>query len=392
MPRSADELLAHVYRRSDQIRRRRLALRLTAGSASIALIVTAVTVQLVGKSVLSPRAPAAPRVLAPASGGHPAAPAAEPGARAACSCEANLRQAGPRGDRPLHGGTIPPARRAGYRLAFASDRDGDFDIYTMNADGSGVRRLTDGPAADRDPQWSPDGAEITFARFERITDVYGDIYTMKADGTHVRYLTAGGGPKWSPDGTMLAFHALHVAPGETYSSVWIINADGSGRREVARMGGDPAWARDGRHLVYGGLHEGIVNVFSVALDGSGVRKVSNDPLYACEPDVSPDGTLVAHVASAPTQVRVLGLDGSSARRLTDSSEWEYSPSWTPDGELIAFARDPDGDVHYPVAIKGVDIGMKPSVIVLVNANGTAEVTLSAGAYSDTDPSFSPRGP
>jgi Tol biopolymer transport system component len=87
------------------------------------------------------------------------------------------------------------------RIAFTSDRDGNPEIYLMDADGTGIERLTDDPAQDLYPAWSPDGTKIAFAS-DRDGDF--DLYVMDADGTGERRLTDNpakdGDPVWSPTG------------------------------------------------------------------------------------------------------------------------------------------------------------------------------------------------
>ena len=94
----------------------------------------------------------------------------------------------------------------GQLIAFSSTRNGDLDIYVMNADGSGVRQLTDNPGLDGSPAWSPGGGLIAFTS-ERDGD--SDIYVMNADGSGVTRLTEhpgdDWGPDWSPDGQLIAF-------------------------------------------------------------------------------------------------------------------------------------------------------------------------------------------
>ena len=85
------------------------------------------------------------------------------------------------------------------KIAFASNREGNEDIYVMNADGSGLTRLTDNPADDSEPAWSPDGSRIAFSSDR---DDPGDIYVMNADGTGQTRLTDNPAddhaPAWSP--------------------------------------------------------------------------------------------------------------------------------------------------------------------------------------------------
>ena len=99
---------------------------------------------------------------------------------------------------------ILPGRPDGRRIAFDSQRDGNREIYVMDADGSGVARLTHNGDDDLTPSWSPDGRRIAFASGGRARL---DIYVMNADGSGATRLTDndGGTPAWSPDGRRIAF-------------------------------------------------------------------------------------------------------------------------------------------------------------------------------------------
>ena len=99
----------------------------------------------------------------------------------------------------------------GQHIAFSSKRDGDFEIYVMEADGSNLRRLTENEAWDGGPSWSPDGQHIAFS-------AGSDIYVMDADGRNQRRLTENGGsdPSWSPDGQHIAFVSDRDGNAEIY--------------------------------------------------------------------------------------------------------------------------------------------------------------------------------
>ena len=100
----------------------------------------------------------------------------------------------------------PRLNREANRITYASDRGGNFDIYTMDTAGGDIRRLTADAAVDTDPFWSPAGDKIVFTSRR---DGQAEIYVMSADGSAVTRLTSNAGedtrPAWSPDGAHIAF-------------------------------------------------------------------------------------------------------------------------------------------------------------------------------------------
>ena len=141
---------------------------------------------------------------------------------------------------------------AGDRVAFDATRDGNTEIYAVNADGSNPVRLTTNPAEDWSPAWSPDGTRIAFT-----SDRTGilQVFVMAADGSDVIQLTddpAGNlGPSWSPDGSRITFESWRSGEAE----VWSMAADGTDLRNLSRSAStsehvwDGSWGPDGR-IVY----------------------------------------------------------------------------------------------------------------------------------------------
>jgi Tol biopolymer transport system component len=155
----------------------------------------------------------------------------------------------------------------GTKIAFASTRDGNPEIYVMDPNGLNVVRLTNNPADDAQPAWSPDGSKIAFASNRDGND---EIYVMAANGTGQTNLTNSPGsdlvPAWSPDGTKIAFQSDR----ETNYAIWVMNADGSNPvrlTDPSAPAGAPAWSPDGTRIVYEqGGHIWVMNA-----DGS--RKI-----------------------------------------------------------------------------------------------------------------------
>ena len=118
----------------------------------------------------------------------------------------------------------------GSRLLFGTDRDGNAEVYVMNADGSDPRNLGNRPARDDGAFWSPDGREIVFT-----SDRDGglrELYLMRADGSDVRRLTRNGeyddAARFSPDGTPIAYTSVRNGQ----SDIWVVRPDGTAPRQV----------------------------------------------------------------------------------------------------------------------------------------------------------------
>ena len=231
-------------------------------------------------------------------------------------------------------------------ITFTSERDGNSEIYIMNADGSDPQRLTDNPAYDAWPVWSPDGSQIAFTS---TRNGKADIYVMDANGSNLRQLTHHSAgdiwPDWSPDGTRIAFPSRRDGNFEIY----VINADGTNLQRLTNTPDAedfPAWSPDSSQIVFSSI-EGNEGTYIMNADGGDRQQLTD--IVALEPAWSPDGTRIAFGSDHEgfRALYVMDADGSNLQRLSQTRAGENCPDWSPDGTRIVFAswRDGDGEIY-----------------------------------------------
>lgn len=231
------------------------------------------------------------------------------------------------------------------RMAFTSFRNVNYEIYTMNADGSGQTNLTHNPAYDADPAWSPNGRRIAFVSNR---DDNGEIYVMNFDGSGLSRLThntvSDTHPVWSPDGRWIAY----VSDEAGNSEIYVINladalqgTDGSGQTNLTSDptdDSDPVWSPDGAQLAFASYRSGNSEIYIVNVTDL----------------LSPE--------NLPPPIN-----------LTQNAAYDWNPVWSPDGKRLAFISDRDGNFE----------------IYLMSADGSGQTNLSQNPASDINPVWRP---
>ncbi|MBA3736033.1 MAG: PD40 domain-containing protein [Actinobacteria bacterium] len=227
------------------------------------------------------------------------------------------------------------------------------DLWTMNADGSDRRRLTrSGTATDFSPSWAPDGRHIVF-RTERgkyIRDPRGSgaqgIFVINSDGTRERQVqprTGGLFPAWSPSGKKIAYTGLTGG----HESIFLMNPDGSRKQDLhtkTRAAECTTWSPDSSKITYCG-HDGDGNwaVWVMNADGSGQRQLTHPVLVQpagtggdYPAAFSPDGRQILYSAGQheSREIYAIGIDGAGLKRLTYWVGADSPNAWLPDGQIV----------------------------------------------------------
>jgi Tol biopolymer transport system component len=269
--------------------------------------------------------------------------------------------------------TVKPARCTNCQIVFVSDRDGNPEIYSSNVDGSNIHRLTNNPATDEEPAWSPDGSHIAF-----ISDRTGnpEVYIMNADGTNVVRKTFSGSysqdPTWSPDGTKIAYST--VSNGST--NIWAVDVSSGSPSPLFEANGkdiQPSWSPDGTKIALVSdwfAYDFGYDIFTVNSDGTNFTALTGnttDQFDYMHPSWSPSGTKLA-VAIIPdwiggdyydTQVGIMNADGSGLTMIQPGAAQRTRTSWSGDGTKIAYTS---------VSGSGTDV-------LWVSADGSASGTI-----------------
>ena len=265
-------------------------------------------------------------------------------------------------------------------LLYVSTKSGVYAVWEMNADGNRQRRLTSGggkPSSPSElffqlqPAWSPDGKLIAFSG-------HGDIRVVDESGKDERQLTSTAAddthPSFSPDGRRIAF--------QRGTSLWMMNADGSGAHRVLEVDNAaaraPAWSPNGTWIAYSRDFTGtpVREIWLVHPDGTGAHRLTTLNASANTPAWSPDGKQIAFSDDARVggfKIWLIDANGRGLHRLTsNSTAQEIDPAWAPENGRLAFSSD--------------------GAIVTTTADGTTVTAITNPKDNDSSPAWNPVPP
>jgi len=262
------------------------------------------------------------------------------------------------------------------RIAFGSNRDGNFKIFVMDADGSNQTPLTTNTGDEFWPDWSPDGRKIAF--YSLIGGGNSEIYVVDSDGSNLTKLTNNPfrdeTPVWSPDGNKIAFSTNRDGDWEVY----VMDADGSNQTNLTMtLGVDvrPTWSPNGRKIAFDSNRDGNREIYVMDADGSNQTNLTNSSTQDFAAAWSPIGGKIAFNSERDgnREIYVMDRDGSNQTRLTANAGTDRWPDWSADGRKIAFDSDRDGNRE----------------IYVMDADGSNQTRLTINTDSDLDPKWSP---
>ena len=285
------------------------------------------------------------------------------------------------------------------KILFTSNRTGNYELYVINADGSGETRLTYINNSRLNPiSLSPDRKRIAFV------DEQGRVFVMSVEGSDRTQLTSSGhdsNPIWSPDGGKLTFGSTR--DGE--EAIYIMNADGSNQTRLTYTQNrniDPSvahayvvstrtcWSPNGERIAFESSRDGEWAIYVMNADGSNLTRVAKTykPMeinlanlyFDFNVDIAwlPDSTRIAFTSrqDGMEDIFVVNFDGTNLTQLTDSGRSDYSPAWSPDGTEIAFVSNRRGTFDQ---------------IWVINADGKNQIQLTNSEGDNYAPVWSPDG-
>jgi Tol biopolymer transport system component len=275
--------------------------------------------------------------------------------------------------------TLAPYEAGAFygKILLTSNRDGDYQIYALNPDGSGVETLTEASGDNYTPAWSPDGSQVAFVSNR---DGNPEIYRMNADGSDILRLTQDpaedSNPAWSPDGSKIAFVSWRDGNPELY----VMDADGQNPARLTdslTYDTSPTWSPLGDQIAFLSEDSEAVQIVLLTVETLEVKQLTESSSISWEGlSWSPAGDYLAYVErkDGNAEIYLLSLAGNQETRLTSNPFDDLYPAWSGDGQYLAFISLRDGN----------------SELYISDITGGSYLRLTENSACDTSPSWQSR--
>ncbi|MCB8988156.1 MAG: PD40 domain-containing protein [Ardenticatenaceae bacterium] len=262
------------------------------------------------------------------------------------------------------------------RILFDSLRNGNSEIYVMNADGTNVLNLTNHLANDEMAVWSPDGQKIAFVSNRNGND---ELYVMNADGTNVTRTTYSAAreiaPKWSPDGKQLIYMSNRL--GDWRNENWqlfVVDVETGVEYQFTQTVPDnmyaPDWSPDGENILFSSGRPDALRIFM--LDKNGENKelmgIGTGAVW------SPDGQHIAFLRGS--QINLMNADGTDLRKIWSNARYTSGLNWSSDGSYLVYASNDESAGRqeiYAISVTGEELPIR----------------LTFNSVEDSSPAWSP---
>jgi TolB protein len=250
----------------------------------------------------------------------------------------------------------------GASIAFYTDRDGNWEIYVMKADGAGLTRLTDHPGYDGEPSWSPDGQRLAFTS-DRDSD--REIHIMNVDGSGITQITHNDrrdeDAAWSPSGDRIIFLSEHAEQRYVHE----MKPDGSQQKRLSEISseGRIRWSGDGSVITYVTDVGGQIGIHKMTPGGKSLAVLFTEHSYVGNPQASPDGKKIlfdAHAEGITSsgdgkwELWTMNWDGTGVTRLTNDSKDDWGGDWSRDGRRIVYCGGGLNNTGYEIFTMNAD--------------------------------------